>query len=64
MYVESGLGSCDSENEAAYEAFKASEDFVTPNLSWCVQENTIKRNKYGETGELWLTLVVREDGQE
>ena len=51
------------ENEAAYEAFKASEDFVTPNLSWCVQENTIKRNKYGDTGELWLTLVVREDGE-
>ena len=50
------------ENEAAYEAFKASEDFVTPNLSWCVQENTIKRNKYGKSIDA-LKLTLCEEGK-
>ena len=50
------------ENEAAYETFKASEDFVTPNLSWCVQENTIKRNKYGKSIDA-LKLTLCEEGK-
>lgn len=34
------------ENEAAYDVFKASEDFVTPNVSWCVEENKVMLNPY------------------
>ena len=32
------------ENEAAYDEFKAGEDFVTPNVSWCVEEDSVKWN--------------------
>lgn len=34
------------ENEAAYDEFKAGEDFVTPNVSWCVGEDSVKWNPY------------------
>ena len=34
------------ENESAYDEFKASEDFVTPNVSWCVEEDILKINRY------------------
>ena len=30
------------ENEAAYEAYKESEDWITPNVSLCTGENTVK----------------------
>ena len=34
------------ENEAAYDEFKAGENYVEPNVSWCVEEDSVKWNPY------------------
>ena len=55
------------ENESAYDEFKASEDFVTPNVSWCVGENIVKWNPYEaptpqhDYSQDYLTIVSTSD---
>lgn len=55
------------ENEAAYDIFKAGEDFITPNVSWCVEEDVVKWNPivpipphdYVEIGGIkWATMNI------
>ena len=54
------------ENEAAYDVFKAGEDFVTPNVSWCVGENIVKWNPYvaptppSENNKIYYTSTTGE----
>lgn len=38
-------------NLAEYEEFVESEDYVTPNLSWCEEEDVIKTEYVPEEGE-------------
>ena len=33
-------------NHSEYEAFKASEDYITPNVSYCISENEVHYNPY------------------
>lgn len=53
-------------NHSEYEAFKASEDYITPNVSYCVNENEVHYNPYVPPFFCKLTLndgsVVKLEG--
>lgn len=52
------------QNEAAYNEFRQSQDFILPNLSLCIEENTFKSEAAPPPHDYskdYLTIISRED---
>ena len=52
------------ESEALYELFKLSEDYITPNVSWCENEYSTKYNPYippHDYSNDYLTIISTSD---